>query len=144
MILLIAGITGFVCFIAGLFLGSVFFESMSKVELRKRLKEEKDISLNEFSECRSANRLPVGIYGQITAPILDSAGIASDFDKITCMARIVNVSKNGMGIITDRFLKKGLLVYVSCTSNVLQLKNKEAYVRNITLIPNGILGMRNG
>jgi hypothetical protein len=129
---------GFACFLAGVFLGGVFFESASKAELRKRFDEAYDIKPSTFSESRLIKRHPIIIQAKIKAPTLDSAGIPTESEQFECIARITDISKNGIGVLSDRFFKKGLVLQISCDDKMLQLKDRKAQVRNVSVKPNGI------
>jgi hypothetical protein len=137
MVLLIVFIA-IVCFLAGVFSGGIFFEYLSKSELRKRLEGEDSFKLSKFSESRRETRKRVNIQAQVLAPVLDSAGILMESEQITCMVKIIDISRHGIGIISDRFFKKGLVLKISCRSETLQLTDKEAQARNFSVSPKGI------
>jgi hypothetical protein len=143
MIVIACIFIGFVCLIIGVFIGGIIFESKAKKQLRKRIEGETkpNSNSNNLSDTRDKTRRRVNILeAEVIAPMLDPAGVAFEDEEIKCMVRIVDISKEGVSILSQNFFREGLVLRISCRSKEEKIffNSKEAEVRNLALLKDGL------
>lgn len=130
---------GFVCFVGGIFVGSMMFEKMGRLELFKRIEESGRRIPEVISELRNEDIQKVNIpEAEIIAPMIDSVGVPYEGEDLKCMVRIVELSKQTLGILSQNFLKKGLVVKISCNYRKINFARREAEVTSISVRRNAL------
>ena len=119
--------------VIGSFLGSLSVDHKLKREIRKRLELEwyGAIPITRLADTRREPRIPMleKVTVEVRAPVLDSAGIPLVGEEIKFSARMVDVSKHGVGMFAQHFLQPGMDVEVACSDKAMNFPSKKAEVR---------------
>ncbi|MDD4956147.1 MAG: PilZ domain-containing protein [Candidatus Omnitrophica bacterium] len=122
--------------VAGAVMSYLIYEKRGKISLRQMMEEEKGSSPGRYAECRKHERIPKDSTVTVQTERLDNAGVSFHGETMTFEARVLDVSKSGISIISGVFLKKGQIarIYSHDDMNV----NVSGEVRNLKLMPSGI------
>ncbi|MEI8175554.1 MAG: hypothetical protein WCG78_01670 [Candidatus Omnitrophota bacterium] len=128
-------------FVIGIFVGFSAIDRKASGEFRKRIETENarpGTPTRSFLESRKEKRQGAE-YPEviIRAPVLDSAGIASD-DTTQFKARMCDFAPHGIAVITQYYLQVGLIVEVACEDPKYRFSFTDAGVRNVTVASNGL------
>ncbi|MDD4956146.1 MAG: PilZ domain-containing protein [Candidatus Omnitrophica bacterium] len=132
-------------FILGFMVGYSSFEASGKARLRKMLEsehyDEEDITKFLDMRCEKRVRQDRDSTVRIHAPLFNGSGIIEEHINLDFEARVLDVSRNGMAILSQHFLKKGLNVHIISSSG--SDFHIPAEVRNLRILSYGIrIGLR--
>jgi hypothetical protein len=138
----IALISGLIGMVIGIIIGITALHQLGKCQFREKINNEIKMSkvANKIINPRQDKRNSVHYLNpEIIAPILDGVGTATR-ETMKFNAVAVNISQNGIALISQYFLKPGLTVKICSKGNAEKIHFSliDAEVRNINITPRGL------
>lgn len=126
----------------GIFAGIHILDYLAKRQLRERIESEAQHikSANKYINPRKEERRQIHYsQGKVRMPLLDNAGIVTE-EETTFEVSLVDISPSGVAILSQTFIKTGLIVEISLKSenSALSFPYRKAEVRNIFLTSRGL------
>lgn len=137
---MVAGITGLIGVIIGLIIGVTALDYLGKCQFRKRNESKIAKLANKIISPGQNEQVPTHYTNaEIRTPILDNAGVTTD-EQTTFNAPVVNISKKGIAIISQHFLKPGLTIKIRSKGDEEKIGFPfiDAEVKNIDITPQGL------
>lgn len=139
------GVTFIVGIIVGVIIGYLSYERAFNKETKdgteRRVGDKRRWKqLNKKTAAIEEEQRTIVHHGiaDIKAPLLDSAGIVMENEEVSFSAQVINVSRRGVAIIAQHFLKVGLNIQIAFRTEKKEIPLRKAQVRNVTLWPNGL------
>ena len=93
--------------------------------------EKRDEAEKFYASLREQGKKVSRMLVDIKAPVLDAAGVALENEEATITADLLNISHNGVAVLSKYFLPIGLDVRISCKGEKTGFEYRRAEVRYV-------------